>query len=83
MSQSLCVQFLDCTSFIYKNHCLIFCVYMFIINGGFLYVVWLVRKRRSVQMKKESKGLIDEPLANVTVVFEYFPVVSILSSMDF
>ena len=31
----------------------------------------------------ESKGWIDDPLANVTVVFEYFPVVSILSSMDF
>ena len=51
--------------------------------GGFLYVVWLVRKKGSVQMKKESKCWIDDPLANVTVVFEYFPVVSILSSMDF
>ena len=51
--------------------------------GGFLYVVWLVRKKGSVQMKKESKGWIDDPFANVTVVFEYFPVVSILSSMDF
>ena len=30
-----------------------------------------------------SLQYIDDPLANVTVVFEYFPVVSILSSIDF
>ena len=33
--------------------------------------------------KNKSKGWIDDPLANVSVVFEYFPVFSILSSMDF
>ena len=36
ISQSHCVQFLDCTSYIYRNHCLIFSVYMFIINGVFV-----------------------------------------------
>ena len=41
------------------------------------------KKEEVCRWKNESKGWIDDPLANVTVVFEYFPMVSILSSMDF